>query len=176
MTERKENRGTKARVASGILAVTGVVVLLDQYTKYLAVSLLSPAERVKVIPGFFDLTLTFNKGVAFGLFSSIDNDVVRYAVLGVTTVVALGAVLYFFLKELSDALSGQFAFALIVGGAMGNIIDRVRLGAVVDFFLAYYQEYHWPVFNLADSCISVGVAILLLFHSSGSRTAGKSAS
>jgi len=169
MTEREMNatevvQSGKVKTAARILFIIGLVIAVDQITKYLAVSFLRQGSRITIIPGCFDLTLTFNKGVAFGLFSSIENDLLRHIILGSTTIVALAAVIYFFVKELSNSLSGQIAFAMIVGGAIGNLIDRVRLGQVVDFFLAYYDKYHWPVFNMADSCISVGVIILLLFN------------
>lgn len=153
-----------------IMGITLLVIALDQWSKYLAVSLLTIGVRIKILPGFFDLTLTFNKGVAFGLFAGISNDALRYTILGITTLIALSAIVYFFIKELSGSVSGQIAFAMIIGGALGNQIDRIRLGQVVDFFLAYYDRYHWPVFNVADSCISIGVVILLLFHSREKKT------
>ncbi|NMC63146.1 MAG: signal peptidase II [SAR324 cluster bacterium] len=164
MIEVKSIQPKRGKTALRILVVIALVIVIDQITKYLAVSFLSQSNRINIIPGCFDLTLTFNKGVAFGLFSSIENNFLRHVILGITTIVALAAVIYFFMKELSDSLSGQIAFAMIVGGAIGNLLDRIRLGQVVDFFLAYYDEYHWPVFNMADSCISVGVALLLLFN------------
>ena len=148
-----------------ILLVAAIVAALDQFTKELAVSSLSAGERITVLPGFFDITLTFNKGVAFGLFSNISDDFLRIIVLSFTTLIALGAVGYFYVFEFAGTLSGELALAMILGGAVGNIIDRVQLGHVIDFFLAYYQDYSWPVFNVADSAISLGVVILLFFHS-----------
>lgn len=152
------------------LGITLLVLVADQITKQLALRYLEIGSRICIIPGFFDLTLTFNKGVAFGVFSDIHNDFLRQAILAVTTVVALVAVLYFIRSEMGGKLSGQIALALILGGAIGNVIDRMWLGQVVDFFLAYYKLYQWPVFNLADSCISVGVVILLIF---GTKTSKK---
>lgn len=152
-------------VALRVIAATLLVIALDQYSKSFIQATIEPGERIPIISGFFDITLTYNKGVAFGLLSDISSNLLRYTFLGLTTVLALCAVVYFFVKELSGSLSGQLAFSLIVGGALGNIIDRVRLGHVVDFLLAYYKSYHWPVFNVADSCISIGVVILIIFHS-----------
>lgn len=149
-----------------VFLMTLVVVVLDQTSKLAAVSHIARGERIEIVPGLFDLTLTYNKGAAFGMFSGIADGTLRHILLSVTTLIALGAVFYFFVKELASNLTGQVAFALILGGAIGNVIDRVRLGEVIDFFLAYYQQYHWPVFNMADSCISIGVVILLLFHRS----------
>ena len=148
-----------------ILILAAIVSAIDQFSKELAISYLSVGERINIIPGCFDITLTFNKGVAFGLFSNITSDFVRLAVLSLTTIIALSAVVYFFVFEFAGTLSGELALAMILGGAVGNIIDRVQLGHVIDFFLAYYRQYSWPVFNVADSAISVGVLVLLLFHS-----------
>ncbi len=157
-----------AAVAFRVIAATLLVIAVDQYSKSVVQENIELGERIGVIPGFFDITLTCNKGVAFGLFSDISSNFLRYMVLGLTTLIALAAVVYFFIKELSGSISGQIAFSLIVGGAVGNIIDRLWLGHVVDFLLVYYKTHPWPVFNVADSCITTGVAILLLFHT-GSR-------
>jgi len=145
-----------------VLVLSLIVALLDQVSKYAAVSLISLGERIPIIPGFFDLTLVYNKGAAFGMFSGIDDPIVRGATLGGAIAIALGAVLYMLIIDTPYNLWGKAALACIIGGAIGNIIDRVRLGMVIDFFLAYYEEWHWPVFNVADSAISIGVMLILL--------------
>ena len=144
------------------LPVIFFVVAFDQLTKMSAQRYLSFGERVPVIKGLFDLTLTYNRGAAFGLFAEIPDNTTRYILLGVTTILALGAVLYFLLVEGRQNRLGQMALCLIIGGAVGNIIDRVRLGVGVDFFLLYYKQWHWPVFNVADSFITIGVFLLIL--------------
>ena len=136
------------------------VVALDQWTKLLVLRSFQPGEIRPVIEGFFNLTLAFNKGVAFGLFADF-SDGLRYALLGGTAALAIGAVLYFFKREYAHDPVGRAALVLVLGGAVGNIIDRVRLGMVVDFFDFYLGEYHYPAFNIADSAICVGVVVLI---------------
>jgi signal peptidase II len=137
-----------------------VVVALDQWTKLLALRSFQPGETRPVIEGFFNLTLAFNKGVAFGLFADLA-DGVRHVLLGVTAALAIGAVIYFFVREYAHDWVGRTALVLVFGGAVGNIIDRVRLGMVVDFFDFYLGQYHYPAFNIADSAICVGVVVLI---------------
>jgi len=137
-----------------------VVVALDQVTKLMALQAFEPGEIRPVFDGFFNLTLAFNRGVAFGLFADYA-DGVRHLLLGVSACGALAAVGYFFVREYAHDVIGRSALVLILGGAVGNIIDRVRLGMVVDFLDFYLGEYHWPAFNVADSAICVGVFVLL---------------
>lgn len=137
-----------------------VVVILDQYTKYLVVANLTLHETIELVPGFFNLILTYNKGAAFGLLADLP-DTIRYIALTVTTLIALSAVVYFLLRDYREDFIAQIALSFIVGGAVGNILDRVRLGMVVDFLDVYYNNYHWPAFNVADSAICLGVAVLL---------------
>ena len=139
-----------------------VILFLDQISKLIILSNFSPGESVEVIPGFFNLVLTFNQGAAFGMMAGLQ-DGVRQLVLMLTTMIALAVVFYFLLYEYKEDRVGQLALALIFGGALGNIADRLRLGMVVDFLDFYFQNYHWPAFNLADSAICIAVCILL-FH------------
>jgi len=143
-------------------AVTAVVILiLDQITKLLALARLSPGMPVSVVDGFFSLTLVLNPGLAFGLLSSTP---VAWrwvvAVLSIGALAILGGVGMRMLPE--GGWAARLAFGLIFGGAVGNLIDRGRFGAVVDFLDFYWRGYHWPAFNVADSAISVGVALLAL--------------
>ena len=117
-------------------------------------------EIKPIIPSFFNLTLVYNPGVAFGVFSDL-SDAVRIAVLTATTGIALLAIGYFLFSQYRHDIIAQAALAMITGGAIGNIIDRVRLGEVVDFLDFFIANYHWPAFNIADSAICVGVCILL---------------
>jgi signal peptidase II len=145
-----------------LAAVTLVVVLiLDQVTKALALAYLPPGRPVGIIDGFCSLTLVMNPGLAFGFLSSTP---VTWrwivALLSIGALAVLGVVGLRLLPA-GGWLSG-LALGLIFGGAIGNLIDRARFGAVVDFLDFYWRAYHWPAFNVADSAISVGVALLAL--------------
>ncbi len=137
-----------------------IVIFLDQLTKILIESRLAVGDVISVVPGFFNIILTYNPGAAFGIMSGLP-DSIRYVALAATTVIALGAVLYFFIKEYRHDIVAQMALAGVLGGAVGNIIDRVRLGMVVDFLDVYFGSYHWPAFNIADSAICLGVFVIV---------------
>jgi signal peptidase II len=137
------------------------VIILDQLTKLLVLAMFAPGEVLEVIPGLFNLTLHFNPGVAFGLFAGLEPGI-RAAVLIATTSVAVSFVLFFMWTEYRDSRMGLVSLALVLGGAIGNAIDRLRLGQVVDFFDFYIGTAHWPTFNVADSAICIGVGGLLL--------------
>lgn len=141
-----------------------LVVVLDQTTKLAALNSFEPGDVRPVVEGVFNLTLAFNRGVAFGLFADFP-DGIRYLLLGLSACGALAAVVYFFVREYAHDVIARGALVLVLGGAVGNIIDRVRLGVVVDFLDFYLGEYHWPAFNVADSAICVGVFILLFRRS-----------
>ena len=145
-----------------------VVVLLDQATKFLVQSRFLPGDQLPVVPGFFNLTLTYNPGVAFGLFAGLPEEI-RSGVLTVTILVAFTVLLAFLFGEYGRTTAGRTGLGLILGGAIGNIVDRLYLGKVVDFLLVYYQDWHWPAFNVADSAICIGVGVLLVFGSTGQR-------
>ena len=132
-----------------------LVFISDQFTKLWAEKSFQPGEILPIIDNFFNLTLTYNTGIAFGLFSNLPN-IYRILFLVVVTTIALVLLVFFLLKEYEGNKLGQFALALIVGGAIGNILDRVRLGHVIDFIDFYYNNYHWPAFNIADSAICIG--------------------
>jgi signal peptidase II len=138
-------RGTILRT----VLVAVAVVVADQATKAIVRHSLDPFERVKVVPGVH-LVRTQNSGVAFSVFSGGGPVVVVVAVL------ALGALLAFFVTHLHRRLV-WLPTGLLLGGAAGNLIDRVRLGGVTDFV----QLPHWPAFNVADACITVGVLVLV---------------
>ena len=143
-------------------ALTALVVLiLDQLTKVWALQGLAPGRPVPVVDGFFSLTLVMNPGLAFGLLSGIPEGW-RW-VVGLLSLAALVVLLRVALRILpSGGWREQSAIGLIFGGAVGNLIDRTRLGAVVDFVDVHFRGWHWPAFNVADSAITVGVAVLAL--------------
>lgn len=138
-------------------AIASAVIVLDQITKYLVVKRFHLHESLTVIQGFFNLTYVRNKGAAFGILSGSHGAWRSFFFISVAFA-ALAAIVML-IKKSEDRLS-IIAFSLIAGGAVGNLIDRIRFGAVVDFIEWYYRSYHWPTFNIADSAISVGVGLL----------------
>jgi signal peptidase II len=142
------------------LLLSLVVIGLDQASKLHFLAHVPEFSRVPVIPGFFDWTLTYNEGVAFSLFG--DGAGLQRALLtGFAVVVSVGFMVWLTRLPRADRYSAA-ALALVIGGAVGNAIDRVRLGHVVDFILLYWREWHWPAFNVADSCIVAGAIVLVL--------------
>jgi signal peptidase II len=141
--------------------VSLVVVILDQLSKIWILNNFSYGEVWEIIPDFFNLTLVMNPGAAFGLFAGLPT-MTRRIVLGVVTIVAVILVVTLLRKEAKDDSYAQFGLYLILGGAFGNLIDRFRFDAVVDFLDVYVGAYHWPAFNVADSAISIGVTLLLI--------------
>lgn len=150
----------RERLLTPTLAVLGIVAL-DQLTKVLVSKSLALGESVTVVPGLVRFTMVRNTGMAFGLLSGSD---MPYKSLLVTlaSLVAMAAVAYFALQSATSERIARVGLLCILGGALGNILDRVRLGYVVDFVDVFYGNAHWPAFNLADACISVGVGLLLL--------------
>ncbi len=144
-----------------MLALATFVAAIDQLIKLLIVREFLPGQLRPVIPGLFNLTLTYNYGAAFGLWGGLSQGL-REVVLGATILLALGVVWFFLRQPAYQTKIGQSALAGILGGAIGNIIDRISRGAVVDFLDVFYGEHHWPAFNVADSAICVGVVVLLL--------------
>jgi signal peptidase II len=142
------------------------VVSLDQATKFIVVLWLDEGEVRPVIERFFNMTLTYNKGAAFGILSSVRDDTIRLLLLWSATLIAIAALIFLFLYEIGKDRLGRIALALVLGGAIGNMIDRLVLGSVVDFLDFYLGRYHWPAFNVADSSICIGVMMLLFFRRS----------
>jgi len=143
-----------------LAAMTALVVLiLDQLSKAVALRQLVPGNPVSVVDGIFSLTLVMNPGLAFGMLSSTPT-AWRWivAALSLAALAILASVGIRLLA--SGGWTTKVALGFIFGGAAGNLIDRGRFGAVVDFLDFYWRDYHWPAFNVADSAISVGVALL----------------
>jgi len=136
------------------------VLILDQWTKYLATTHLALGDPVPVIDGLFNFTLVYNPGAAFGMFGDF-SDNWRRLILTVVSALALIVVVRFMFKEAKNDLVSQYALVAILGGAVGNVIDRYRFDSVVDFLDFFWGRYHWPAFNIADSAISVGVVVLM---------------
>lgn len=140
-------------------AIASAVIILDQITKYLVMKYIPRHSFIRIIPGFFDLTYVRNPGAAFGILSG-DHGIWRNIFFVAVTVIALTVIIVLIRKTHERLLVA--AFSLIAGGAVGNLIDRVRFGEVVDFIEWYIRTYHWPTFNVADSAISVGVVLLVV--------------
>jgi len=142
-----------------------VIILLglDQLTKYWIMTSMNLYEAKEVIPGLFNLVYVTNKGAAFSMFASVDSPLRHYFFVLVNSVAAIGLTIAAY-RVRSRRLFYLVSFGLIASGAIGNLIDRVRFGAVIDFLDFYVGSYHWPAFNVADSCICVGVAILFVLN------------
>jgi len=138
-----------------VLAV--LLVVLDQITKYIAVKAIEPATTIPLLP-FLSLVLTYNTGAAFSFLADASGWQRWFFVL---IAVAASVLLVWMLNKNRRDVFLCIGLTLILGGALGNLVDRVLVGKVVDFVLLYWRQYHWPAFNVADSCITVGAAMLI---------------
>ncbi|HEV2399096.1 MAG TPA: signal peptidase II [Candidatus Sulfotelmatobacter sp.] len=138
-----------------------IVVLLDRWTKHLVATRIAMYTHIQIIPGFFRITHTENTGAAFSLFAD-SNVHWKTAALISFSVVAMIVVSILLWRQAHTITLAGVALSLILGGAVGNLWDRVASGRVVDFLLFYVKQYQWPVFNLADSAIVVGASLLVL--------------
>lgn len=141
------------------LLLAAVVAISDQLTKLLVLRSFKFQERLTVIQDFFDLTLVFNKGAAFSFLAGAGGWQ-RWFFIGIG-LLAVCFLLYLLAKHGGQKLFA-FGVAMILGGAIGNIIDRIHAGQVTDFLLFYWRSYYFPAFNLADSAITLGAACLIL--------------
>lgn len=139
------------------------VVAADQLTKYLIVGTFMLYESYEVVPGFFNLIYTINPGAAFSLLADVDSVWRHIFFVAVGVGAAIGLTIYNFKTELKSR-TFTIGLSLICGGAIGNLIDRVRFGHVIDFLDFYYRSFHYPAFNVADSAICVGVGLFLLVN------------
>ncbi|MEO8191122.1 MAG: signal peptidase II [Acidobacteriota bacterium] len=137
------------------------VLVLDQWSKGLITRSFEVHQSASVITNLFDLTYVRNSGAAFGLFASVDSSV-KAIVLNSVAVLVFLVVSAYALRSSHRSIRLQLGFALILGGAVGNLLDRVRFGYVVDFLDISISGHHWPAFNVADSAICMGVALLFL--------------
>ena len=149
----------KSRIVAGWL---GFIVIADQLTKYIVDRTMPLNYSIPVIDNFFSLTYIRNTGAAFGIFAG-SHEAFRLPFLITVSLMAIGFI-FLMLKRLRNSETGLItALAFIVGGAIGNLIDRVVYGEVIDFLDVYWSGYHWPAFNLADSFITVGVGITVYY-------------
>jgi len=154
------------------LLLVAATLVLDRWTKLLIQKRFDLNESMSVIDGFFNITYVRNTGVAFGIFSSISSPA-KAVLLSLFTAFAAVVVVTYSVRSPARNRLLQVALALILGGALGNLYDRLAYGYVVDFLEFYAGSYHWPSFNIADSAISTGVA-LLAFEIIRSEVPGKS--
>ena len=140
-----------------------VLLGLDQLSKFLVVSTMDLYEVRSLVPGLFNLVYVTNKGAAFSMFASVDSPLRHYFFVVVNSAAFLGLTIAAW-KMASHHLLYRVSFAMIAAGAVGNLIDRLRFGAVIDFLDFYVGAYHWPAFNVADSAICVGVAVLFVLN------------
>lgn len=144
-----------------MLSTTLSVVALDQLTKWWVIHRLNVYETVRVIPGFFDLVHIRNRGMAFGLLNGPHMDI-RFWFLFTASLLAVIILLVWFFRLKRRDTTTTLGLALILGGAIGNLIDRIRYREVVDFLDFYIRTYHWPAFNVADAAITVGTFLLVI--------------
>ncbi|MDH3475118.1 MAG: signal peptidase II [Rhodospirillales bacterium] len=138
------------------LVLAALVILLDQASKWLIVAVVMQPPRIIEVTGFFNLVLTYNRGVSFGLGAGVS----VWILVGLSLVIVAGLLVWL---SRQDRALVAYAIGLVVGGALGNVIDRLHAPGVIDFldFHAFGWQPHWPAFNLADSAIAVGVALLI---------------
>ena len=138
------------------------IVICDQITKAIVDRTMSLHDSIPIIDGFFNLTYVRNTGAAFGIFSG-SHEAFRLPFLILVSVIAIGFVLVMLKRLRYEATGIAAALAFILGGAIGNLIDRALYGEVIDFLDVYWSNYHWPAFNVADSFITIGVTITLFY-------------
>jgi signal peptidase II len=157
--QRSDGLSAKWKLVLGWLVP---IIVLDQLTKIIVDRTMPLHHSIPIVDGFFSLTYVRNTGAAFGIFAG-SHEVFRLPFLIGVSILAIGFILVM-LKRLRDDATGLVtALTFILGGAIGNLIDRVLHGEVIDFLDVYYSNYHWPAFNLADSFITVGVTITLFY-------------
>jgi signal peptidase II len=140
------------------LLIGTMVMLIDQITKYWVSVKLSEGDEIEIIRGFFKFSYTENPGIAFGM---LNNGNVKWLLVAVSVAAILVVVYYMKRTPVSNSLL-LWSLALLAAGICGNLIDRVRLGRVIDFILLYYKDYQWPVFNIADTAITIGAALMAI--------------
>lgn len=144
-----------------LLIVSAFVLSLDQWTKYVVQQRMALYQRIEVIPGFFNLTHVRNTGGAFGIFGG-ERSGIGALLFVVVSLMAVGILLLLFARVKEHEKTLSLSYSLILSGAIGNLIDRLRYGEVVDFLEFYISSFHWPAFNIADSAICVGVGLMAL--------------
>ena len=143
------------------LLTVAVLIVIDQVTKYFIHTGMALHDTIPVIPGFFSITYIRNPGAAFGFLAGA-SPTFRYVFFIGVTLAAIGLILHYLRTYAADDQLLTISLGMILSGAVGNLIDRVRFGEVIDFLDVYLGTSHWPAFNVADSAISVGAFILFI--------------
>ncbi len=147
------------RFKAGMLTLALWVLAADQWSKWAVERWLDPTARVEVVPGAFNLIHVANTGIAFGLFPA-RGQLLGTLILTALSLLALTVVASYYRRTPATERSLLASLSLILGGALGNLVDRVMKGSVTDFLDVYLGSYHWPTFNVADSAITVGITLL----------------
>ncbi|MEI6559871.1 MAG: signal peptidase II [Rhodospirillaceae bacterium] len=148
-------RRVRARLTLG-LGIAAIVAALDQLVKWYVVTGLMQPPRVIEVTGWLNLVMTWNHGISFGFFSG---DAVPYVLAAVALAVVAGLIVWM----INDRRPAAAVWlGLVIGGALGNVVDRLRLGAVADFIDVHAGVWHWPAFNVADGAITIGVTLILI--------------
>jgi signal peptidase II len=144
-----------------LLIVFLVVIVLDQTTKLIIQQTLPLHKQVEVLPGFFNLIHVRNTGGAFGIFGG-ERGHLGSVLFVLASLIAVGILVILFLRVKEHEKTLAFSLSLLLSGAIGNLVDRVSYGEVVDFLDFHVSSYHWPAFNIADSAISIGIGLMAL--------------
>ena len=161
------------RDRANYLLASIIVFLLDQITKRVVTEGMTQHESITVIPDFLNMTYIHNRGAVFGLGSSVTSPYLSWG-LSILSVVSLAIILIYFLRLNVRNSRMYFGLALVLGGAIGNLYDRLRYGYVIDFIDLHWYEHHWPFFNVADMAICIGVGLLLISMSAKTEPADAS--
>jgi signal peptidase II len=145
---------------SWVIPAAGIVIL-DQVTKTAVERFTDEGFHRTIIPGFFNLVHTRNPGIAFSLFADWDSSWLR-PLLVLFSVAAIGLVVWLLATSRAGSARTRWGLTFVLGGALGNVVDRILHGSVVDFLDFHAGPYHWPAFNVADSCITIGALLVIL--------------
>jgi signal peptidase II len=157
----RSNSGEMKRKYWVLLIFCFGILLLDQWTKCLIVQKLTLYQRVEVIQGFFNIIHVRNTGGAFGIFGG-EKGGLGSILFVVVSLIAIGSLVFLFIKLGENEKTLALSFSLVLSGAIGNLIDRLRYGEVIDFLDFYLSSTHWPAFNVADSAICIGIGLMAL--------------
>lgn len=146
-----------------IIILSIIFLIIDQITKILVVNSLVPGENIEIIKNIFSIIYTNNTGAAFSILLG------KRIFLIVVAILIIGILLYYIKKNKVDGKLNIIAFSLIIGGSLGNLIDRIVRGCVVDFIFIKLGSYNFPIFNVADTLIVVGVFLLLIENTGGNK-------
>ena len=144
-----------------LLIFSNGLIIIDQYTKFLVRLHIPLHYSIRVIEDYFSITHIRNSGVAFGLFSGTSNEYKALFFI-LVSIAAIVAILFIFHKTTNEKPLVLSGLMLILSGAIGNLIDRVLFKEVIDFLDFFYGDFHWPAFNVADSCITIGVGLMMI--------------